>query len=243
VRGSWLLQAGALIAAVAWIAMDPAAEWAIARFAAEGARPLVAAHETTNYFGWLRIGMLAALIGVAVGSLAWRVMLLLRCSASRHRHRHRSLQSMLLLTAVCADWCGVFANASSLAWQGKRARLMWTVDRLQPIAERLHRQWPERDGQADDIGSFMAYPFGDPSVLLLMQPPSVGRNQVHVSAIQRSESGAILFQLGGTACDDWAEWHPRASRPESFVGGLNDPHELSEYAWLGNGWYLARYET
>jgi hypothetical protein len=121
--------------------------------------------------------------------------------------------------------------------------MSWSVEQLEPLAERLRDQWPRGDSQLPEIGPFTAYPFGRPSVLLLMQPPSLNRESVHVSAIERSESGALRFQLGGSVANDWAEWHPETSRPRSFVGGLQDAHQLKAYSRLGSGWYLVRYDS
>jgi len=255
-----MLQAAALMAASVWLCLDPAAEWLIARVQSDRSHVLLLLRDTAAQLGYLSGSTLAAVLLVAVGSMAWWLASLVQLPQSNCPPVYqplatrpdqtrialpvsRSLKSLLILTTFCAGWFGLAANASSLAWHGKRARLAFSVQQLDWIAERLRADWPAGDSQLPEIGPFTAYPFGQPRVLLLMQPPSLQRKSLHVCAIERSESGALKFQLGGTVCDDWAEWHPQSSSPRSFVGGLEDEHRLQTYSPLGGGWYLVRYEA
>ncbi|TWT92782.1 hypothetical protein [Stieleria varia] len=131
---------------------------------------------------------------------------------------------------------------TSLSWQGKRVRLAVQIKTLNAIAEPLRESWPRQDGEVAPIGPFMAYPFGHPRTLLLLQPPQVATGGISVTEIQRDPNGAIKLKLNGVEHDDWVEWHPQNSRPHSFVGGLGDRHRLLMSAEIGSGWHLVRYD-
>ncbi|WP_153558004.1 hypothetical protein [Roseimaritima sediminicola] len=153
----------------------------------------------------------------------------------------RSLASLLALATVAALWCGLAVNRKSLAWQGQRLQLLLDVEELETIARPLREDWPVQDGQLPRLGPFMAYPFGQPKTLVLLQTPSLLGERLRVAAVERSDQGAIKLQLTGTAHDDWAEWHPPGSQPRSFVGGLGDRHRLVAATEIGRGWHLVRY--
>ena len=244
-RVCWILQAVSLAAAAIWLCCDPAAERLVGMLHPNLDQPLSAVREMAVQFGWMRGSLLVAIAATSLGSFAWWVSRMSRRPQGRQTQRSgvlRSLKSLLIFTAFCAGWFALAANASSLVWQGKRARLAWNVERLNTIVEPLRKHWPSRDDQLPGIGYWMAYPFGKPSVLLLMKPPPID-GHLFVSAVQHLDSGALLLQLSGTPGNDWAEWHPKNSRPASFVGGLGDAHELGGYSSLGDGWYLVRYQT
>ncbi|WDQ17254.1 hypothetical protein [Rhodopirellula sp. P2] len=186
-------------------------------------------------------GVGIVLIGIlAVGSLLGLLLQFFVRSASMIRRR--SLAQLLVMATLVAFWCALAIHLDSIAWQGKRARFAMRVQELERIAGPLREQWPQRDGELPAIGPFMAYPFGRPTTLILLQAPPVAKQSVYVSAIE-SQNGAIKLQLTGTDGGDWAEWHPRQSRPSSFVGGLSDPHELEFATSIGCGWYLVRYRS
>lgn len=147
------------------------------------------------------------------------------------------------MTTVVALWFALAIHHDSIAWQGKRVRFASRIDVLETIVSPLRANWPERDGELSAIGPFMAYPFGHPTTLVLLQAPRIASQWVYVSAIERCAGGAIKLQLTGTDGGDWAEWHPPQSHPSSFVGGLSDPHELRASSSLGGGWYLVRYKA
>ncbi|WP_047812704.1 hypothetical protein [Rhodopirellula islandica] len=216
---------------VIWAAVDPSFE------------PLV--HGNWFSSGWMSanpircVGIVLIAI-LAVGSLlGWMVQFFARSSSMIHR---RSLAQLLAVATLAAFWCALAIHLDTIAWQGKRARFAWRVQELERIAAPLREQWPQRDGELPAIGPFMAYPFGRPTTLVLLQAPPVAKRSVYVSAIE-SQNGAIKLQLTGTDGGDWAEWHPRQSRPSSFVGGLSDPHELEDATSIGHGWYLVRYRS
>ncbi|WP_218933592.1 hypothetical protein [Rubripirellula lacrimiformis] len=195
--------------------------------------------------GWWRAGVWFGLAALAVGSLG---MLCVRMFLRKQGAASGAIIHLLGITAAVALWCSLALNHSALAWQGKRMRISMRVDQLEDIAAPLRDQWPQRDSELPGIGPFMAYPFGKPSTLILLQSPPVSSplfasDSLCVSAVERSGAGAIKLQLGGSPLEDWAEWHPRGSRPRSFTGGLSDRHSLHSSAPLGHGWFLVRYNV
>ena len=190
--------------------------------------------------GTVRIVVLGVVVFSAVSTLG---LLLVRVFRSDFRSRSRSVLALLSMVTVSALWCGVVINHSAFAWQGNRFRMVMKVPTLETIAAPLRRDWPREDGNLSGVGPFMAYPFGRPSTLVLLESPSVSGGGLYIAAVERQSDGAILLQLSGTSHDDWAQWHPPSSRPESFVGGLSDPHELESWTYVGQGWYLVRYRS
>ncbi len=238
-RRAWMSQIGLLVMLCLWIAFDPAFELMCERLRAGFRSPIAGLHDTVAYVGWLRPALFCVLIVATVSSFAWTLAGLLL----RSPKQMRSLKAWLAVTGVVACWCGLAINASSIAWYGKRTRLAWQIEKFESIVGPLRTQWPDNDGALPEIGPFMAYPFGNPSTLLLLQPPSLSDHGLCISAVDRGESGAIRLQLSGIHNGDWVEWHPEASRPQSFSGGLSDHHQLESSLPLGSGWYLVRYDA
>lgn len=168
--------------------------------------------------------------------------LCLRLLIRRQLHS-RSITTLLSVCAVTALWCSAIVNQEALAWHGSRLCIAAQFSDLESIADPLRHDWPESDGDLDGVGPFMAYPFGRPTTLILLHSRPILGDQLCIAAVERCQQGAVKLQLDGTGHDDWAEWHPRGSQPESFVGGLGDPHQLESTATLGRGWHLVRYRA
>jgi len=124
-----------------------------------------------------------------------------------------------------------------IAWLGQRIRLGSLVAQFDPIAESLREDWPTSDGERDDLGSFMAYPQGNPRMLMML----VSKTDPQISAIERADDGSLGFEIRGEQPGTWLEWHPAGSQPVAFVGGLEDDHNLRRISPLGDGWYQVRY--
>ncbi|MEO1529225.1 MAG: hypothetical protein AAFX06_27715 [Planctomycetota bacterium] len=160
----------------------------------------------------------------------------------RSTPKSRSLLQLLAITAVIALWCSFSTCHHALAWHGKRLRFAFRTDQLESLAAPLRRSWPTEDGKLEGLGPFMAYPFGTPQTLLLLEAPRLD-GRVYVAAIEQGETGAIRMQIMGTDGGDWVEWHPDDGTPSSFIGGLGDQHQLAKFDRIGRGWYLARYQS
>ncbi len=228
----WIIHLTTLLSLAVWAAADPAFS------------PMVRSRSLSVAsvdVGWIRLVGFSLVTVIAVSSLMSLFVKLLRPSPDNLPDR--SLRQLLSITAVIAVWCSLALHHDSIAWQGKRVRFACRVSELEAIAAPLREEWPQRDGELSKIGPFMAYPFGRPTTLVLLQAPRVAGHLVYVSAVECNCDGAIKLQLTGTDGGDWAEWHPPHSQPSSFVGGLAEPHELTTATAIGRGWYLVRYRA
>lgn len=243
----WGLQFASLLALSAWAAADP-----LFLPMLDAAHGWLTAPDF-DYSHWTRtLGNGRPIALLCVMSIACASMIcilggmLLLSSVPKKSSTLRSVSAWLILTATFALWCGLVVHVETIAWHGKRFRIASQVDTLERIAGQLRDAFPTEDGELPHLGPFMAYPFGRPSTLILLQSPPVNnhsrRNQsLYISAVERTDSGAILLQLSGTDGGDWAEWHPPSSRPQSFIGGLGDRHTFASSYSIGCGWHLVRY--
>ncbi|QDV55257.1 hypothetical protein [Rosistilla oblonga] len=237
----YAIQLATLAAMLAWTVFDPQFEPLVDALRRGSDSPIAALRSANVMFGAWRPSLFFVVIGLACVSLVGLFLGMLKGTVASRPVR--SLRSLLMLTAVVALWCGLVTNHASLAWQGKRLRLVARVAELETIARPLRSDWPKEDGELPRIGPFMAYPFGDPTTMILLAPPTVSGGEICIAAIERCDDGAIKLQLGGSKAADWVEWHPESSEPESFVGGLQDSHHLRSHLRLGSGWFLVRYDA
>ncbi|WP_246112847.1 hypothetical protein [Allorhodopirellula solitaria] len=224
----------------AWASFDLRFESMVQSLGTALTSPLTSLQATVATVGLARTAVFSGFLFVALLTLGLLIAERFRSTRASHS---RSLRSLMAIVSVVAIWCSLSVNYSALAWQGNRIRMATQLDELEAITEPLRQDWPQRDGEVAQIGPFMAYPFGRPSVLVLLASPTLANDHLSIAAIERNHQGAIKLQLNGTDHDDWAEWHPAGSQPESFVGGLSDPHELESSARLGQGWSLVRYRS
>ncbi len=238
VRMLWTSQLAALGTMVLWTAADPVLGVLVDRLL-RLPLPSINYAEWVARFGQLRLSFVAALLCVVLLSLG--AILIGMLGRSAQRSSLKSLRGMIALTAIMALWCGYAIHHPTIAWQGKRVRVAWRIGELETLAQPLRARFPAADGELPRLGPFMAYPFGTPTILILLKAPCIGSGDLCVGAVQRGDQGDIKFQLTGADGGDWAEWHPEASQPRSFIGGLGDHHQLASSLRLGKGWYLVRY--
>lgn len=223
----WIVHLSTLAALVVWAAADPLFE------------SMVRAPASVS--GWPRITGLVGCMLLASTSL---IGLIVTSFWQRSGHtRHRSIRHLLAITGLIAMWFAFALHHETIAWQGKRVRFANRVNNLETLVDTLRHDWPLRDGELPQVGPFMAYPFGQPTTLILLQSPQLSSQEAYVCAIERCRDGAIKLQLSGVDGGDWVEWHPPHSQPSSFVGGLAQEYRLHDASWLGNGWFLVRYEA
>ncbi|MEO1617542.1 MAG: hypothetical protein AAFV88_16945 [Planctomycetota bacterium] len=235
----WLMQLISLASLLVWAIVDLRFEF-LANWLVANAQSQNSAAGFIDQVGQVRAALFTAIMVSAALAMCLLLTDLLR---SRSVGRFGPVCTMLSLTCLIAVWLGLLINLNAIAWQGKRAGLALDVAQLEAIKSPLVERWPTEDGHLPSLGPFMAYPFGKPTTLLLLQSPRVAGTAFFIAAVERSESGAIRLQLTGTEFDDWAEWHPPGSHPSSFVGGLGDPHDLVQQATLRDGWHLVRYQN
>jgi len=249
VQSLWGLQFAALLVLSAWAAVDPLFLPMVDTAQGWLTSPDSGYHHWNRTLGNIRPIALLCVLSIAFASMICILGgMLLQSNVPKKSSTLRSVSAWLTLTATFALWCSLVVHVEAIAWQGKRFRIAAQVDSMERIAGQLREGFPTQDGELPHLGPFMAYPFGQPSTLILLQSPPVNnhsrRNQsLYISAVERTASGAILLQLSGTDGGDWAEWHPPASRPQSFIGGLGDRHNLDSCYSIGRGWYLVRYSN
>ncbi|MEM6472584.1 MAG: hypothetical protein AAF802_23685 [Planctomycetota bacterium] len=233
----WVVHLLLLVSACLWIACDPWFELMFGYFRSGIASPIDAFGEAVAQAGQIR----CVIFVVCVGLITSFVVLTLAGMLRKSSKRQRSLKAWLMLTAVVASWCGLVINLPSIAWQGKRIQFAIQIDEFESLVQPLRTNWPSVDGELAGVGPFMAYPFGNPSTLVLLAPPDVSNGSLFVSAVERDASGTIRLELSGIHSGDFVEWHTKGSKPSSFSGGLNVHYELQSSVSLGSDWYLARY--
>lgn len=236
----WCAHLAALACMLGWALVDLRFESMVVALQTSTNAPTSAFQASVEHVGKVRPIVLLTLLFVAAATLASLIGNQFRSSQGS---QSRSICSLLAIALIVAIWCSVAVNVSALAWQGNRIRVGLQLDQLEAITQPLRKNWPARDGDIPEVGPFMAYPFGRPTVLVLLTSPTFAGDRLSIAAIERSDLGAIKLQLNGTDHDDWAEWHPPGSFPATFIGGLSDQHELDSFSQLGSGWSLVRYRT
>ncbi|MHC2070569.1 hypothetical protein ACYFX5_24120 [Bremerella sp. T1] len=236
----WLINAGILLLLAGWIIWD-------ARFSSTwdhlqhelglaGESSTLDEFANTFFIRW-KIYSLAAIAIVSTLSLSALAVGLMFGGRG-----YRSLASWMVVLSLACGWLGLLAGWDEMIWVGKRLRIDSHVAAFEPIADSLRTTWPKHDGQQDHLGPFMAYPAGKPKTLILLTTPEIAKSGPTFSSVERSDAGGIRFQLSGNERGVWLEWHPDGNQPDSFVGGLLEPHHLLRSVPLGDGWYLARYD-
>ncbi|QDU76588.1 hypothetical protein Pan97_36400 [Bremerella volcania] len=236
----WLLNAGVLLLLAGWIVWDArfSATWDHLEFqigwTQDGSDLDEFANSLTAQWKIFALGIM-----VAVGMVSLAMLTFGMTMGSRG---HRTLSSWMIVLSLACCWLGLINGWDELMWTGKRLRIDSHLAAFQPIAQSLQQDWPRMDGERENIGPFMAYPAGKPKTLLLLTTPPMAQSGPTFSSIERSDAGGIRFQLSGNERGVWLEWHPLGKQPESFVGGLLEPHHLTRMVSLGDGWFLARYD-
>jgi hypothetical protein len=216
-----------LVGVAAWLFLDPKLEAIVRSGLTNEAQQLT----------W-RSWCLLTLGGLATANFLLLVLCFLFGAPACRRFR-----SLLIIATLVGCWLGIGLNRSEFCWQGKRWRLRHQGAALNTVLDALLKHWPAEDGELAGLGPFMAYPVGDPQTLILLSPPRFSLRGTLISVVERTDTGAITFELSGAENGDWLEWHPPSSRPASHVGGLFERFELQRQTRLTDRWYLVRYVT
>ncbi len=155
---------------------------------------------------------------------------------------NRRVRSWLTVTVLAVLWLTLWVKWPDLQWRGQAFRVDEQLGEFQKMASSLNTSWPASDGERPELGPFLAYPTKAPTVLMLMTQANVPNTNLTFSLVERSETGALRFQLTCNELGAWLEWHPAHDSPTGFVGGLLERRELERFASLGNDWYLVRYK-
>jgi hypothetical protein len=229
-----------LVGTFAWILWDP--KFPLTARALVHKRAFLQGESLASFFYTLspdlghRLSYLVDLMGVAVLTLVGIVVTLFTGS-----REHRRLRTWFAFTLLVAIWLTLTVTWPEMAWQGQRIRMWTQLEGFQQVAAALRENWPKADGELPEVGTFMAYPRGNPRTLMILSAPQPPTTGIQFSAVERSDGGALRFELTGYESNAWLEWHPQDSLPESFTGGLENTYSRTKSAPLGNGWYLVRY--
>jgi hypothetical protein len=185
-----------------------------------------------NFVRFLLLGIVCIVAGQSIFCVALGLAL--------GSGKQRRIGAWFATTALVAAWLTLFIVWPGIAWHGQQWRLSSQVERYAPVAESLRTTWPTEDGELPRLGTFMAYPQGQPRMLMLIAQ-SGDADAARCFSVERSPAGAIRFELAGSEAGAWLEWHPAGGQPASFTGGLEVPYELERSADLGDGWYATRY--
>lgn len=231
-RAMWIANLVALGVMTAWIVLD--AKFPATAHVQKGQMHALAGYTITERWPQLgpRVAMLWIVLIVGVISTIGIFITLFVGAA-----RYRGLRSWLAFTFLIAAWLTLLVAGREFAWQGQRLRLRLSLSEFDAIAASLRDDWPATDGERAGLGTFMAYPQGQPRMLMML----TSETDPPIAAVERSDDGALGFELRGDELGAWLEWHPAGSTPRAFTGGLESEYDFGRAAPLGRGWYLVRY--
>ncbi|APZ96494.1 hypothetical protein [Fuerstiella marisgermanici] len=238
-RFIWGLNLSAMMVLAAWFAIDPGVDLFFARrHLFLQVRSVEQLHSFTEHsdFMW-RLGLLLTIANCGMASFA-----VLTCGLYGRYSGYSGVRAQSGYWSLLALWIAVAFNQSNVAWHGKQARALSSIGTLEQLAADLRDHWPQEDGNRSALGSFMAYPVGRPSTLILLTPPQISDGGITVCVVEHAPTGALRFQLSGTEFGDWLEWHPPGQQPAYFVGGLLNTHRLIRHDKIADRWFLVRYD-
>ncbi len=182
-------------------------------------------------------------IAAAAGAVSFALVLIGLMAGPR---RCRQLSAWLTATALTCGWCTLFVTWSELHWHAQQFRLASVLPEATTLAEELAANWPDKDGDLQGVGPFMAYPKSAPATLMLLGDSRVPGTSVQISAVERTSDGTLRLELAGRERGAWLEWRPADSVPSShtpgsFLGGLNTYYSLKRCAALDTDWFVVRY--
>jgi hypothetical protein len=236
----WGLNATLLAATTAWILFDPGAAQVIEAQLARLDLSSEADSPTIRNWAPLRGRLLALQAAAACAAIS---LIGLLAGLFVGAPRHRQIRSWLAVMFLVGGWLTLAIKWQDARWAGQWMRARSNVAGMERVAASLREAWPTEDGEHCDLGPFMAYPREDPMTLILLSSPTVPGGSFAFSAVERSDAGGLRFQLAGADRDAWLEWHPPGHLPASFIGGLQDGHEILRFAKCGDGWFLVAYRT
>jgi hypothetical protein len=182
---------------------------------------------------WPRVDALWFVLVTGIASSAG-ILAGLAAGSSTHR------RSWLALMLLSAGWLTLFTTWPELSWRGQAWRLRGSVAEFESIHRELTTKWPKEDGQLDAIGPYMAYPIGNPRMLMLLKAPQVSATSV--STIERGEKTDMHFQLAGNDEGAWLVFETDVHEPQPFFSGLDGEYIPVKYSLLLPDWFLVQYK-
>jgi hypothetical protein len=157
--------------------------------------------------------------------------------------RFRLTRSWLLFTALACGWLGFLVGWPEVYWNGQQRRMRAVLIPAEELARHLDANWPAEDGNLTGVGPFLAYPIGDPTTLLPLQWAGFPKTRLRFAAIERTNEGALRFELSGSELGAWLEWHPDGREPATFVSGLDSTYTIIRQQRLAPNWFVVRYRA
>jgi hypothetical protein len=155
--------------------------------------------------------------------------------------RFRSLRAWLLFTLLVGGWLGLIVAGPEIYWLGQQRRMSAVLEPVESIARKLNANWPAEDGELPEIGPYLAYPKGGPTLVLPLRWTAFPDTKLRFSAIERTSDGVVRFELSGNESGAWLEWRADERAPESFKSGLETQYQVVRQTQLAPHWFLVRY--
>jgi hypothetical protein len=235
---AWVVNPALLIAAVAWVFFSGTSVQTIEQVEHDLGivRPSIA-FETREF---VRRSTSIGIVELA-GMIAEGTTIIMLASLFFGSARFRTTRMWLLFTAIGCGWLGLIVAWPEIYWRGQQIRVKAVIQAAEIVAKDLHANWPRDDGEIPDLGTFQAYPVGDPTALMPLRRSAFPGTSQQYTLVERPADGAVRFKLGGSEVGAWLEWRPDGSIPTSFVGGLGTNYVIARYARLAPHWFLVRY--
>jgi hypothetical protein len=152
----------------------------------------------------------------------------------------RSLKHLFTFTATIALTLALFTAWQRISWDGRCYRMKDCTESLQVICDALRKDWPTGDTNHELLDSIMAYPQWNPTTLILLTPRPINRH-FYIAAIDRSQSGALRFELSSGFETIWLEHHNAPLIDDEFTNGIQQHFVRQHSVSLSRNWYLVRY--
>ena len=180
-RALWGVNLLTFFGLCAWIAWDGQFSEAASMLPAKLGRRL----DEVVTLGWPVSQHTARLLGLALaGVLALGSTIGIFASLFLGSRAHRRVRSWLAFTVLVSAWLALAVSWRELAWQSQTVRLKWNLTGFEAVADTLRTDWPAADGERMGVGPFMAYPHGNPSMLMLLTTPDVAQTSALFAAIE-----------------------------------------------------------
>lgn len=238
VRTAWLLNVAVLVATVVWLLRDGKFAEGAAAFNKHVSAIVGPGSPLTVVppLLWPRID--GIWIVLVVGFLS---VVLIISGLVAGSEGHRGIRAWLAAMILLAAWLTLFTQWPSIVWQGQAMRIRWSVAEFDALGQKLLADWPQNDGEIDNLGPFMAYPIGKPRTLMLVKTPLVPGTPFSLATIERGEVNDLYFQLAGNDEGVWVVRNPGDKEPKSFFSGLDGEYIPVRFKPLRDGWFMVNY--
>jgi hypothetical protein len=238
IGAAWIMNVGLLIAAFAWTYFDGRSSHMVDILqekigrGAQGFDLMVPSAQSNAR-------LVTALIVTA--TVACCTLLTMFVSLFFGPEQFRSMRAWLWFTLLVGGWLGFVVAGPEIYWRGQQRRVAHVLAPVESMAQRLNASWPLDDGDHPDVGPFLAYPKGAPTLVMPLKWITFPKTSLRFSAVERSSDGVVRFELAGSEAGAWLEWRADDRPPRIFKNGLEMYYNVSRYQRLAPHWYLVRY--